>query len=149
MSLKEKLVADMKERMKAKDAPALDCIRMVLAAIKNKELDKRAELADADVMAVLQTLAKQRQESIDMYRQGNRPELAAKEETELKLIQSYLPQQLDDGELAKLVAEAIAETGAAKPADMGKVMKALAPKVAGRADGRRVSDAVKKTLAGN
>ena len=149
MSLKEKLVADMKERMKAKDAPALDCIRMVLAAIKNKELEKRAELADADVMAVLQTLAKQRQESIDMYRQGGRPELAAKEETELRLIQSYLPQQLSDGELAKLVAEAIAETGAAKPADMGRVMKALQPKVAGRADGRRVSEAVKKTLAGN
>ena len=149
MSLKEKLVADMKERMKAKDAPALDCIRMVLAAIKNKELEKRAELADADVMAVLQTLAKQRQESIDMYRQGNRPELATKEEAEQKLIQSYLPQQLSDGELAKLVAEAIAETGAAKPADMGRVMKALQPKVAGRADGRRVSEAVKKALAGN
>ena len=149
MSLKDKLVADMKERMKAKDAPALDCIRMVLAAIKNKELEKRAELADADVMAVLQTLAKQRQESIDMYRQGNRPELAAKEEAEQKLIQSYLPQQLSDGELAKFVAEAIAETGAAKPADMGRVMKALGPKVAGRADGRRVSDAVKKALAGN
>ena len=149
MSLKDKLVADRKERMKAKDAPALDCIRMVLAAIKNKELEKRAELADADVMAVLQTLAKQRQESIDMFTKGGRAELAAKEEAELKLIQSYLPQQLSDGELATLVAEALAGTGAAKPADLGRVLKALGPKVAGRADGRRVSEAVKKALAGN
>ena len=146
MSLKEKLGADMRERMKAKDAAGLSCIRLVLSAIKNKELEKRAELTDADVLAILQTLAKQRQESIDLYRQGGRADLVAKESAELMLVQSYLPKQLSEDELAAAVGEAIAEVGAKGPADMGRVMKALTPKVAGRADGKRVSEMVKTKL---
>lgn len=148
MSLKEELDAAMKNAMRAKDAASLSCIRMVVSAIRNKELEKRSPLTDAEIISVLQTLAKQRQESIDMFAKGGRTDLADKESAELDLIRSYLPKQLSDEELSALVEEAAKEMQASSAADMGRVMKALQPKVAGRADGRRVSDAVKKKLSG-
>jgi hypothetical protein len=98
-------------------------------------------------MAILSTIAKQRNESIEMYKKGGRDDLVAKETAELAIVQSYLPKQLSDDELAKCVAEAIAETGAKGPADMGKVMKALMPKTQGRADGKKVSELVKNKLS--
>lgn len=147
MPLKARINDDLKGAMKAKDALRVDCLRLILATVKNREIEKRGELDDAEVLKVLGTLAKQRAESIDMYRQGGRTDLVAKEEAELAIVQAYLPQALTEAELSKLVAEAVAESGAAGPKDMGKVMKAIGPRVAGRADGKAVSEAVKARLA--
>ncbi len=149
MPLKTTLNDALKGAMKAKDTLRVDCIRLILSTIKNREIDKRGELDDTEVMKVLSTQAKQRGESIEMYRQGNRPDLVAKEEAELAIIQSFLPQALSDQELARIVRETIGEVQAAGPKDMGKVMKAIGPKVAGRADGKVVSEAVKAALAGS
>jgi hypothetical protein len=146
MSLKEKISASMKEAMKAKDQVKLSCLRMALAAIKNREIELRGEVDDAECMKVLVKLAKQRAESIELYRQGGREELARQEALELSVIESFLPAALSDDELEKLVAETISEAGAVGPKDMGKVMKAVGPKVAGRADGKKVSEAVKAQL---
>lgn len=147
MPLKARINDDLKGAMKAKDALRVDCLRLILSTVKNREIEKRGELDDAEVLKVLGTLAKQRAESIEMYRQGGRSDLVAKEEAELQIVQAYLPKALSEAELAALVAEAIAESGAAGPKDMGKVMKAIGPKVAGRADGKAVSEAVKAKLS--
>lgn len=147
MPLKARINDDLKGAMKAKDALRVDCLRLILSTVKNREIEKRGELDDAEVLKVLGTLAKQRAESIEMYRQGGRSDLVAKEEAELQIVQAYLPKALSEAELAALVAEAIAESGAASPKDMGKVMKAIGPKVAGRADGKAVSEAVKEKLS--
>jgi len=147
MSLKEEVSAQMKEAMKAKDAVKVSCLRMVLAALKNREIEQKGELTDAECLKVLTKLAKQRGESIEMYKKGGRDELVEKETAELKIIEAFLPEAMGDDELAKLVVETIAEVEAAGPRDMGKVMKAIGPKVAGRADGRKVSEAVKAELA--
>lgn len=147
MPLKARINDDLKGAMKAKDALRVDCLRLILSTVKNREIEKRGELDDAEVLKVLGTLAKQRAESIEMYRQGGRSDLVAKEEAELQIVQAYLPKALSEAELAALVAEAIAESGAAGPKDMGKVMKAIGPKVAGRADGKAVSEAVKEKLS--
>lgn len=147
MSLKEKLSASMKEAMKVKDQVKLGSLRMALAAIKNREIELKAELDDGESMKVLAKLAKQRAESIELYRQGGRQELAEKEAAELAVIEAFLPAALSDDEIHTLVAEAVQEAGASGPKDMGKVMKAVGPKVAGRADGKKVSEAVKAALA--
>jgi uncharacterized protein len=147
MPLSEQMGVLLKEAMKAKDSLRLNCLRLIIAAFKNREIEKRGALDDAECLKVLSTLAKQRAESIELYRQGGRADLVEKESKELAIIQSFLPAALSEGELAKLVAEAIAEVGAAGPKDMGKVMKAIGPKVAGRADGKAVSEAVKAKLA--
>ena len=148
MSLKKEIAASIVEAMKAKDSARVGCLRLVMAAIKNREIDKREELTDAECIKVLSTLAKQRGESIEMYKNGGRDELAAKESDELSIIKSFLPEQLSESEMLKFVEDAISETGAASMKDMGQVMKALGPKVAGRADGKVLSDIVKERLKG-
>lgn len=133
--------------MKAKDAARVACLRLIVAAFKNRSIEKRGELDDAECMKVLSTLAKQRAESIEMFKQGGRTDLADKETAELAIIQSYLPAAMSDADIAKLVDETIKEVGATEPKDMGKVMKAIGPKIAGRADGKALSEAVKTRLS--
>ncbi len=147
MSLKARLTEAMKEAMKAKDSARLGTIRMALAAVKNREIDSRAELDDQAVIGVLSTLAKQRRESAEAFRQGDRLELAEKEEQELTVIQEFLPAQLGEAEIRQIIDAAVAETGAASMKDMGKVMKIVSAKTAGQADGRLVSELVKSRLA--
>ncbi len=132
--------------MKAKDKQRLGVLRMMQAAVKQVEIDTREELDDDGVVQVLTAYARKVKDQIKSFGEGGRDELLAKAEAELVLVSEYLPAELTDDELAVLVAEAVAETGAAGPADMGRVMKAVLPRVAGRADGGRVSALVKKTL---
>jgi uncharacterized protein len=146
MSLAERIQADLTAAMKAKDELRLSTLRMVRSAMQYAQVEKRAELSDADVIGVLGRQAKQRRESAEEFRKGGRPELAAKEEAEAAIIVEYLPRQLDEAELRGLVAEAIAATGAASARDLGKVMGWLSPKTKGRADGRQVSDLVRAAL---
>jgi uncharacterized protein len=147
MSLTENLNTAMKEAMKAKDSLRLSAIRLIRSAIKNREIEERRELDDQGVIAVLSTLAKQRRDSVEAYRQSNREDLAEKEEKELAVIQEFLPRQLTEDEIRTLIDEAVEECGASGMKDMGKVMKALTPKTTGRADGRLVSDLVKARLS--
>ena len=147
MSLKDKLKADMITAMKAKEQPKVDCIRFVNAAIKKIEIDTRKDLDDAAVIGILMNLTKQRRDSIEQFRKGGREDLATKEESELKLIQGYLPTQMSAGELEALVVAAIAETGAKSMKEMGGVMKAVMAKAAGKAEGGAISEMVKKKLS--
>ena len=147
MSLKEKIVADMTAAMKAKDAARTSTLRMVKAAIMNREKDGGGELGDEDVMKLLRTQVKQRRDSIEQYQKGGRPELADKELSEIAVIEEYLPQAASQDEIDAAVAAAFTETGAASMKDMGAVMKAVMPKLAGKnADGKAVSEAVKAKL---
>jgi uncharacterized protein YqeY len=148
LSLKDTINEQMRGAMKSKDTLRVGCLRLVMSAIKNREIEKRGELEEAELTKVLAQLAKQRREAIEMYEKGGRQELVNKEKGELEIINSFLPKQLSGEELAKLIDEAISEVGASGPRDMGKVMKVLAPKTAGRADGKEVSEAVKQRLAG-
>ena len=148
MKLKDRIVGELTRAMKAKDAPTTSCLRLILAAIKNREIEKRGELDDAECIKVLSSLVKQHNESIEMYRKGGRQDLAEKETAELALIRSFLPKPLSEEELSRLVDEAIAETEASGMKDMGKVMKVLTPKVSGRADGKKVSELVRSKLQG-
>ena len=132
MTLKERLNADMKEALKAHDADRLSTIRMVFSAVRNKEIDSRKDLDDEGILAVLATAAKQRRESIEQYEKAGRQDLVDKEKAELEVIMSYMPRQMSRDEIEALVKEAMAESGATGPADMGKVMKVLMPKVKGR-----------------
>ncbi|MFP4130911.1 GatB/YqeY domain-containing protein [Thiohalospira sp.] len=146
--LKERIQADVKDAMRARDKDRLATLRMITAGLQQKEVDDRVELDDAGVLALLDKMAKQRRESIEQYEQGGRAELAERERAELAVIESYLPQPLSDEELDALVAEAIAATGAAAMADMGRVMGELKPRVQGRADMGEVSARVKARLGG-
>ncbi|PLX98005.1 MAG: glutamyl-tRNA amidotransferase [Desulfuromonas sp.] len=147
MSLKAQLTQAMKEAMKAKDTVRLTTVRMALAAVKNKEIEAGKELDDAAVTALLSTLAKQRREAAEAYRDGDREELAVKEEAELVVIQSFLPEPLTEAELDELIEAAVAESGAGSMKDMGKVMKLVSAQTTGRADGRLVSERVKARLS--
>ena len=147
MTLKAKITEDMKDAMRAKDAPRLSTIRMLLAAVKQREVDERRELADADVIAVVDKMIKQRRDSIAQFEAGHRADLAAVEKAELEVLAGYMPQPLAEAEIDALIAEAIAATGAAGAAGMGKVMAALKPRLAGRADLAAVSAKVKARLA--
>ncbi len=147
MKLKEEISQRLKEAMKAKDADKLSALRLILAAINNREIEKRGKLDEGDYISLLSSLAKQRLESIDMFKKGGRDELAAKEEAELTLIRSFLPAQLSESELSETIESAIAEAGASGIKDLGKVMKIVSPKVKGRADGKLVSDLVKQKLS--
>ena len=147
MTLKEQLNDAMKAAMKARDNLRLSAVRMVLAAIKNREIDSRAVLDDQAVTEVVTTMTKQRRESIRMYRDGNRLDLADKEELELAVLLEFLPAQLGPEEIDLLVRQIILETGAQGAKDMGRVMKAVTPLTAGKADGRVVSAAVRRLLA--
>jgi uncharacterized protein YqeY len=147
MSLKQQLTDAMKAAMKAKDSLRLTTVRMVLSAIKNREIEQRGELADDDVIGVLSSLVKQRKESVQLYQEGGRAELAEKEEAELAILQEFLPAPLGADEIAALIERAVNETGAEGPRDMGKVMKIVSAETRGRADGKMVSDMVKERLA--
>jgi uncharacterized protein YqeY len=148
MSLKERIQEDMKAAMRAKDAARLSAVRLLLAAMKQKEVDERVELGDADVLGVIEKMVKQRRESIAQYEKAARADLAAQEQFEIGVLQAYLPQQLGDAELAQAVAAALAEAGAANVKDMGKVMALLKARLAGRADMGKVSALVKAKLGG-
>jgi len=148
MSLKNRITDDMKAAMRAKDAARLSAIRLLLAAIKQKEIDERIALDDAQVLATVERLLKQRRESIAQYEQAGREELAAKERFEAEVLAAYLPAQLSEAEVDAAVAAAIAESGAAAPKDMGRVMGLLKARLAGRADMAAVSARVKARLAG-
>lgn len=148
MTIKEQLDAAMKDAMRAKDSLTLNAIRMVKTAVKNKEIELITQLDDQGVIGVMSTLAKQRKESAVAFREGNRLELAEKEEKELQVILTFLPQQMDEAAIKAIIEEVVAEVGATSAKDMGKVMKVLTPKTTGRADGRLVSELVKARLAG-
>lgn len=146
MPLKSRIVEDMKAAMRAREAAKLSTIRMLLAAIKQKEVDERVELSDADVVGIIEKMMKQRRESITQFEAGARPDLAAAETAEIELLRAYMPQPLSAGEIDALIDSAIEETGASGAAGMGKVMAALKPQLAGRADMREVSVKVKARL---
>ena len=148
MSLKSKVVEDMKTAMRAKDAARLSTIRMLLAAIKQREVDDRIELTDGDVLAIIDKMMKQRRESIAQFEAGKRDDLVAAERAEIEVLAAYMPARLADAEIDALIAEAIASTGAVGIAGMGKVMAALKPRLAGRADMGAVSARLKAKLAG-
>lgn len=148
MSLRSTLEADMKAAMKARDTETRDVIRYVLSALKNAEIEKRAELTPEEELKLIRAQVKQRQDSIEQFRSGGRDDLADKEEAQVRIIEKYLPQQMDDDELNAFVKQGIAEAGAEGPKDMGKVMGLLTPKTDGRVDGRRLSTAVRNALAG-
>ncbi len=148
MSLKDRITDDMKAAMRAKDAGRLSPIRLLLAAIKQREVDERIELDDAQVLAVIDKMIKQRRESVTQFQAGNRADLVAKESAEINLLSGYLPAQLGDAELAAMIKEAIAASGAASMKDMGKVMGMLKPKVQGRVDMGALSARIKAALGG-
>ncbi|MCS7100219.1 MAG: GatB/YqeY domain-containing protein [Burkholderiaceae bacterium] len=147
MSLKDRITEDMKAAMRAKDGARLTAIRFLQAAIKQKEVDERIVADDATILAVVEKLIKQRRDSIAQFEQAGRGDLVAKERAELELLQSYLPRQASEEELAAAVDAAIAAAGAAGPQAMGKVMAALKAQLAGRADMAKVSALVKARLA--
>ena len=146
--LKDQIQSDMKVAMKAGDKARLGVIRLILAAVKQREVDERIELDDTQILAVLDKMVKQRRDSISQYSAAGRQDLADVEQFEIEVIQDYLPAALSEAEIAGLVTAAIAETGAAAISDMGKVMAILRPKVQGRADMGAVSALVKRQLAG-
>ena len=148
MTLKARIQEDMKSAMRALEKEKLANIRMVMAAIKQREVDERIELDDAQVLAVIDKMVKQRRESIAQFRSGGRADLVAKEEAELALLNAYLPTQLGDAELDALISETIAATGAASIKDMGKVMAAIKARAAGRADMGAVGARIKARLSG-
>ena len=145
-TLKERITEDMKAAMRGGDKERLGTIRMLQAAIKQREVDERITLDDAQVLAVIEKMVKQRKESITQFEQGGRADLAAKEKAEIEQLQAYLPAQLSDAEVDALIREAIASTGAASIKDMGKVMGAVKARAAGRADMGAVSARIKAAL---
>lgn len=146
-SLKQRVHEDMKTAMKAGEKDRLGVIRLVMAAIKQREVDERIMLDDVQVLLVLDKMAKQRRESISQYRAASREDLAVIEEAELVIILAYMPEALPDEEIAAMIDAAVTETGAAGPADMGKIMAVLKPKMQGRADMSAVSAKVKQRLS--
>ncbi len=147
MSLKQRVTEDMKAAMRAKEAERLSAIRMLLAAIKQKEVDERIEVDDAQTIAIVDKLIKQRRDSITAFEAAGREELAARERAEVEVLSAYLPRQATEAEVAAEIDAAVAATGAAGPQDMGKVMAALKPKLAGRTDLSKVSGLVKARLS--
>ncbi|MBM4232725.1 MAG: GatB/YqeY domain-containing protein [Gammaproteobacteria bacterium] len=148
MSLKERITQDMKDAMRSGDKARLANIRMLQAAIKQREVDERITLDDAQVLAAIEKMIKQRKEAISQFEAGGRADLVAKEATEIKQLQAYLPQQLSSAELEALIVAAVAETGASNIKDMGKVMGLLKTRAAGRADMGAVSALIKAKLGG-
>jgi uncharacterized protein YqeY len=148
MNLKAQLTEDMKTAMKAGEKDRLGVIRLINAAIKQKEVDERVEMTDVLVLAVLEKMLKQRKDSVSQFEAAAREDLAAVERYEIGVIQGYLPAQMSEAEVEAAVVASIAESGAVGPQDMGKVMAVLKPKVAGRADMGALSGLVKKKLAG-
>jgi hypothetical protein len=148
MSLKARITEDMKTAMKARESARLAAIRLLLAAIKQKEVDERVELDEAGIVAVVEKLTKQRKDSVAQYEAAGRQELAEAEKFEIGVLAAYLPEKMGSEEIASAVATAVAETGAKGPADMGRLMAVLKPRLAGKADMAEVSKLVKAALAG-
>ena len=148
MTLKEQITEDMKTAMRAKDSERLGTIRLLLAACKQREVDERIVLDDAAVVALVDKLIKQRKDSVAAYLQAQRQDLADKESAEIKVLEGYLPQRMDAGEIAQAVRAIVTELGATGPGDMGKVMGAVKTRLAGKAEMGLVSAAVKAALAG-
>ena len=147
MPLREQLNEDIKSAMKARAADKLAALRLLLAAVKQREVDERVTLDDAGVISVIEKMLKQRKDSIEQFEKASRQDLADKEKFEVSVLSTYLPKQLSETEVAAIIAEAVAATGAKSPADMGKVMGVVKPKLAGRADMGKVSGLVKAALA--
>ena len=147
-SVRQRLETDLRGAMRGGDTTTRDAIRYILAAIKNAEIDHRGHLPAAEEIAVLRRVGKQLGDAVEQYRAGGRDDLAGREEAQLAVLQRYLPAELDDASLAALAVEVAAELGASGPKDMGKVMPVLMERVAGRADGRRVSAAARAALSG-
>jgi uncharacterized protein YqeY len=147
MSIADRIKDDMKVAMRERDKDRLTTIRLIMAAMKQQEVDTRKELTEADVLAILDKMVKQRKDSIEQYNKAGRDELAAKEQAEIEVIQVYLPQQLTEEEILELVADAISTTGTESMRDMGKVMGILKPKLQGRADMGQVSGLIKSKLS--
>ncbi|HKP46310.1 MAG TPA: GatB/YqeY domain-containing protein [Pyrinomonadaceae bacterium] len=149
MNLRERIIADLTASMKAQDAPRTSTLRMVKAAMTNRQIEKGSELDDDEMGKLLRSLVKQRRDSVEQYEKGGRQDLVDKENAEIEIIQAYLPQAASSEEIETAVAEAITETGATSMKDMGKVMKAVQAKLAGKnADGKTVSEIVKAKLGG-
>jgi len=147
MSLKAQISEDMKSAMRAKDSARLGTIRLLQAAIKQREVDERIELTDTDVISVIEKMLKQRRDSIAAYESASREDLADIEKAEVVVLQNYLPQQLSDDEVADVLEKVVADTGAESMKDMGKVMAAIKPLVAGKADMAKISGLIKARLA--
>ncbi len=148
-ALKTKIINAMKDAMRAQDKLKLQTIRLITAAIKQREVDERIELSDQDILVILDKMVKQRRDSVTQYEAAQREDLAAQERFEIELIQTYLPQALTDAEIADLLQAAIASTGAATMQDMNKVMQILKPQVQGRADMGKISQKIKLALSGS
>lgn len=150
MALREQFTDELKLAMKARDAPRVSTLRMIMAKLKDTDIAARPKgvdaVPDADILAMLRGMVKSRRESVDLYRQGNRPELVAKEEAEIAVIEAFLPRQMDEAAMAAAVAQAVAETGAAGPRDMGKVMAALKARHGATLDLSRAGPLVKARL---
>jgi uncharacterized protein len=148
MTIQEKIQSDLAEAMRSKEALRLSVLRMMKSAVKNKEVDKMRPLEEAEALGVLNTLVKQRKDSVEQFRKGGREELALKEEAEIRIIEEYLPAGASDEDIRRAIEEAVQETGAASIKDMGKVMKATMARLSGKtADGSRVSQLVKEKLS--
>jgi len=147
MSLQTDIESAMRAAMKARDAVRVATLRMAMAAAHNRRIELGHELTDAEVIEVLDRQVKQRRESIELFRQGGRPELADAEEAEMAILREFLPEPLTDAEVERLVRDAVATTGASGPAEMGRVMGVVAPQTKGRADGKVVSDLVRRLLS--
>ena len=149
MTLREKIISDMTASMKAQDAPRTSTLRMVKAAMQNRQIEKGGELDDEEMGKLLRSLLKQRRDSVEQYEKGGRQDLADKEKAEIEVIEAYLPQAASREEIEAAVAAAISETGASSMKDMGKVMKTVQAALAGKnADGRMLSEIVKSKLGG-
>ena len=146
MSLQEKLADDLLNAVKQREAVRVSTLRLLISAIRNKEIERKKTLADGEALEIVQTQAKSRRESIDLYRKGGRNELAEKEEAELKVLLSYLPEPISESQLRELVQGALQEVGAKGPQDMGRVMSALMPKIKGRVDGKQAQQVVQQLL---
>jgi len=147
MELHERIEGSLKNAIRNRNENAKDALRMLLTSLKVKEKEIRRQPNETEIQQLISTLIKQRRDSVELYEKGGRGDLAAKEEDEIRVLQDFLPQQLSSVELEKIVAEAVSESGAASLKDMGRVMKILMPKVAGRADGKMVNELVRRRLA--
>lgn len=146
MDLKTRFTTEMKEAMKAAQPAKVGVLRMLIAEIKKREIDKKSPLDEAEILKTIGSMVKQRQDSVEQFTKGGREDLAAAERAEIGILQGYLPKQLDREAIESLVASAIAEVGATSPNDLGKVMKAVLPKIAGQADGKLVNEVVRAKL---
>lgn len=148
MSLLERIDGDLKKSMKARDAERLSAIRMLKAGIKNRQIERGSAFSEDDILSVISSMMKQRRESVEQYAKAGRADLATKEEAEMHILEGYLPEQLSDEEVVKIIREAIAEASATSARDMGRVMKLVMPRVKGRADGKFVNEKAKELLGG-